>query len=552
VLVPILCFSFQFATPENNWGTLFNSHLPESLTVRDKYSIDRFFQGASTLYDPQNYRPWIGPVLWWCAFIFAMVFVMLCTVAVLRRQWTEREKLTYPLVHLPLDMTAEKTPLWRNRLLWIGFGVAAVIDIVNGLHGMFPSVPAFPIKLENQAQLFTKRPWNNIGWFPVDFYPFAIGLGMFLPLDLSFSCWFFFWIWKLERIGAAWLGLETIPRFPYVNEQSFGAYMGIFLFALIMSRRHVISVARGFLGLEKLDDEGEPIRYRTACWGILLGTVFLFYFTFKAIGFRYVGAHPLTIFIVTAFWGLFFALIVAITRMRAELGPPAHDLHDAGPDRIVTSVLGPKAVGVQTLAPLSMFFWFNRAYRSTPMPFELEGFKIAERAGMNYRRLFFAMTFTIAFGTICAFWAVLHLTYQYGAASGKMVYQVLTIFGSEPYNRLQGWLTSVVDVRASTIGAILVGFGLTIVLNSLRMRLPWFPFHPVGYAVSSSWSMHRLWIAMFIAWLLKAVMLRYGGLRLYRQGLPFFLGLILGECVVGSLWTIVGTALGVPTYAFWP
>ena len=46
VLVPILCFSFQFATPENNWGTLFNSHLPESLTVRDKYSIDRFFQGA--------------------------------------------------------------------------------------------------------------------------------------------------------------------------------------------------------------------------------------------------------------------------------------------------------------------------------------------------------------------------------------------------------------------------------------------------------------------------------------------------------------------------
>ena len=185
------------------------------------------------------------------------------------------------------------------------------------------------------------------------------------------------------------------------------------------------------------------------------------------------------------------------------------------------------------------------------MPFQLEGFKIAERAGINYRRLFVALTFAIAFGVIVAFWTVLHFSYKLGAA-GKMQYNILMIFGSEPYNRLQAWLTSVVDVRAQTLGAIAVGFALTLTLNSLRMRMPWFPFHPVGYAVSSSWSMHRLWIAMFLAWMIKAVLLRYGGLKLYRQALPFFLGLILGECIVGSLWTIVGITLGVPTYAFWP
>ena len=113
-----------------------------------------------------------------------------------------------------------------------------------------------------------------------------------------------------------------------------------------------------------------------------------------------------------------------------------------------------------------------------------------------------------------------------------MVNMVPIIFGWEPYTRLQGWLT--------------------ILLNSLRMRFPWFPFHPVGYAISSSWSMNRLWVAMFLAWMIKALMLRYGGLRTYRQGLPFFLGLILGECIVGSLWTIIGITFNVPTYAFWP
>jgi hypothetical protein len=64
--------------------------------------------------------------------------------------------------------------------------------------------------------------------------------------------------------------------------------------------------------------------------------------------------------------------------------------------------------------------------------------------------------------------------------------------------------------------------------------------------------MHRLWLAMFIAWAIKLIMLRYGGLKLYRRALPFFLGIILGECIVGSFWTIFGIVFKLPSYAFWP
>jgi hypothetical protein len=84
------------------------------------------------------------------------------------------------------------------------------------------------------------------------------------------------------------------------------------------------------------------------------------------------------------------------------------------------------------------------------------------------------------------------------------------------------------------------------------MQIGWFPFHPVGFAVSSSWSMHLLWLPLFIAWVIKLTILRYGGLKLYKQALPLFLGLILGECVVGSFWTIWGIIFRIPSYAFWP
>jgi hypothetical protein len=95
------------------------------------------------------------------------------------------------------------------------------------------------------------------------------------------------------------------------------------------------------------------------------------------------------------------------------------------------------------------------------------------------------------------------------------------------------------------------GYLFTVMLMALRMRFYWWPFHPVGYAVSSSWSLNIIWLPLLIAWIVKLLLLRYGGLKLYRDALPFFLGLILGEFVVGSLWTIIGIVMGIPSYGFW-
>jgi hypothetical protein len=45
--------------------------------------------------------------------------------------------------------------------------------------------------------------------------------------------------------------------------------------------------------------------------------------------------------------------------------------------------------------------------------------------------------------------------------------------------------------------------------------------------------------AITISWVLKGVLLRYGGLRAHQRALPFFLGLIVGDAST----SLVATAL---------
>jgi hypothetical protein len=188
------------------------------------------------------------------------------------------------------------------------------------------------------------------------------------------------------------------------------------------------------------------------------------------------------------------------------------------------------------------------------MPIELEGFKIAEQVGASFKPLFGAMLLAILVGCLAGFWANLDQGYRFGAAGRIGPPNVMMIFGSEPYNRMNGWVTNIPNYPEQTRNGVatVIGFVATLLLNGLRLRFAWFPFHPVGYAVSSSWAMNLLWMPLMVAWFIKLMLLRYGGLKAYRQALPLFLGLILGDCVIGSLWTLIGIAVDVPTYAFWP
>lgn len=548
ILASYIGHVYQFARPENHWAELIHPYLPRPLVMSDERTLDGLYLGQTSLYHAHFLLAWATPVLLWTGFVTLLLFMMLCINAIVRKRWTDEERLTYPLVLLPLEMTDERHALYKSRLFWIGFAIAGGIDLMSGLNFWFPSIPFFNVRVQTLANAFTDKPWNAMQPFNISFYPFVIGLGILLPVDLLFSAWFFFFFWKGQRVLSSAMAWDAIPNFPFVNEQSFAAYIGLAAFALWTGRHYFAATARRALGREPTpdgyveDDRGEPWSYRTAYLGLIFGFTILMAFCVW---------FGMSLWVAVAFFVVYFLLSLAVTRIRAELGPPAHDLHNGGPDVFLIDAVGAKELGPNNLSMFSMFFFFNRAYRAHPMPFQLEGFKMAERVRMDMRRLSWAMMIATVWGTLCAFWAFLHIGYQIGMGTAKIVGPVTWAFGPEPWNRMASWMQSPQPPDVPALLAMGVGFSFTVLLMALRMRFEWWPFHPVGYAVSSSWSLNQIWLPVMVAWAVKLLLLRYGGLKLYRDALPFFLGLILGEFVVGSLWTIIGIALGIPSYGFW-
>ncbi|MBD3184140.1 hypothetical protein GF312_17785 [Candidatus Poribacteria bacterium] len=537
---PAVGYPYWFATPENEWETIFFNKIPEWLSISQKKVLQNYYEGDSSLYFRENLIPWIRPLAWWGAFYFVVIFIILCLNSVIRKQWIEHEKLSYPIIQLPLAMTSGKT-FWSNKVLWLGFAVAASIDIINGLHYIFPVIPSLPVKQRNIGHLFTSKPFNAIGWFPISFYPFAIGLCFFAPLDLLFSGWFFYLFSKIQRIIVATMGWRSVPGLPFYDEQVFGAAVVIFAFALWGSREHIKKVLKETTKGKRKPDE--PISYRNAVLGIVVGMVLLFLFCRRA------GMNP---WLILPYFAIYFILWMTITRIRAQLGPPVHDFwsYTAGasfghPDMMLVPLLGTRRIGHNSLTMISFFWSFNKGFRGHPAPHQLEGFKLAEQANINSRRLFGAIILSSIVGIIFCFWTLLHFSYKTGAPG-------VSYYAGVYFERyLTHWLyypegTNYSQVMAMGAGAIFAGF-----LMMMRWRFVAWPFHPVGYALSGSWTMNLVWFVFLISWALKAVILKQGGYRSYKKATPFFLGLILGEFTVGTLWTIIGVITKKPNYAFW-
>jgi len=477
-----------------------------------------------------------------------------------------------------LQFTDAKSGFFKNRLMWLGFSIAAVISIINLLNSIYPSVPYIPVKRQSISHFFTEKPWNAMGGVRLSFYPFAIGISFLIPLDLLFSCWAFYWFYKIELVWGSMMGWRNLPRFPYSNEQAFGAYIGLLAFALWAGRSHLRQIfnhvflfsGRGsgvalLGGLQKnvnhksgsglprkpprqnrdasaYDDADEPMPYRVAVIGFVAGMIFFTLFSYKA---------GMSLWVVPIFFGIYFLLATMIARLRAELGFLVHDLHRIDPHGMMGAMFGTRKLGLSNLTVFSLYMFFNRAYRAHAMPQELEALKIAERTNLSVRRIAGVILLATLFGAVATFWLLLDGYYRHGAETGYYGPWALG-FGRGVYRQLENWLNYPSQPDLSAMSFMGIGLAFTTILMKLRNRFLWLPFHPLGYAMANSWGMSNLWCCLFVAWLLKWLILKHGGLKSYRRAIPFFLGTALGDYAFGNLWSILSVLTNTTLYQFWP
>jgi len=528
----------------NHWES-FLPAFPSWLVVSDRAILRGHFLGNSSFYRPEVLRAFAPPILSWTAFITILLFVAHCINVLVRRQWADRERLTFPIIWLPMEMTegGAGTAFFRNRLMWAGFAIAALLSLWNGIAFLNPFLPAINVGITDLKPYLVAKPWSAIDWMPVTFYPLAIGLGFLLPLDLLFSCWVFLLFWKAQVVISSAMAWDTTPDFPFIKEQGFGSILGLALFYFWTGRKTYAAIWRNAL---RPPDPGmqhgprEALSERTALLGIAAGLIGLMLFC------RFAGVAW---WVAAAFFAIYFPTITVITRIRAELGAPVHDFHFMGPDSMIPRLVSAHGLRESDLAFFTFTFALTRAHRSDTMPIGLEGLQMARLRDLSARRMFLAIMLATVVGSLAAFWAFEHQAYALGASAK---FNQGSGHANQAFQRMNTWVTGTLDPHPNgqAATAMAVGVLTTLGLLAIRMRFFGFPLHPLGYAISSSWAIHLVWVPMLIAWVLKGLTMRYGGLRAYRQFLPFFLGLILGDCVMGSLWALVGLALNMRTYNF--
>jgi hypothetical protein len=539
---------FRFASPENGWDRLFLDYVPRAMTVSNPDALENLWRGDSSFWYAANYRAWVGPLVRWWLFLSALWAAPVGLIVLFRRRWIQGEKMTFPVVQLPMEMVKPGVPAFRNATFYVAFGAAVAVNAVNGLHGLLPHVPEIPVKLNQNPELdlrrfFRGKPWDAVGSFYPCIYPFIIGLALLLPSELSLSLWFFFLFWKAEAIFCNWLGvLNRTPEFPYFKEQSFGGYLAMIAFSIYAARGHFAAAWRRLLGRAPADvDRGEPLGYRAA---------FLL-FAGPALYCVAVGvSQRMAVWVSVAFFVQYYVMQMMVGRIRAEMGLPTHEIERLGPTVMQGNILGPRILGRQNLTSLSLFFGFTRGLRNIPLPHQFEGLFFEHKVGLNGRKL---LLWSIAALVFAQAWALLWpvvIGYRYGWGAEWSWWWPWQ--NGEAWNQLANWLARNEGFNVGRCAASVVGFLVYFGLMTVRTRFVWWPIHPAGFALSTTWFMMHMWFPMFIAWALKNLVVRYSHARGMRALTAAAYGLILGDITTGTLWVVYSLFTHTEVYRFWP
>lgn len=548
-IIPTITAAFYYADGSNNWSGLFQKYIPDWIAQKDKDALTGFYVGASHV--PWDH--WRAQILSWTIFMALFTTATLCIVAILRRQWTDRERLAFPTVAVPMEMIRDGGGFFANRLLWLGFALPFCINVMNTMHLNIPIVPYLPTRTADQPDLVTfmnAPPWNAIGPTPISFYPFVLGIAYLLSVEMTFSCWFFWLITKVEAIFGAASGITAgataggQSAWPFLGHQGAGAFLALTIVGFWFSRGYlkevwVLAFARKSQRPAGASDSDEPMSYRLAFVGLGLCLIGLVAWCMLA------GMHSL---VAVTLIVLSLLYMIAAARIRAETGNAWLFGPDVDAYKLMTTTFG---TSVYQPADLTVLAYVRNAIanfdlRCLSMPNQFDAYKMADGLGVNKRRLTVALLLAVVCGIVISFAIALMIWYSYGAGAKTEPWR--TSMGRQPFDQLADALKTPVKTDLSGTFAVAAGFLITTAMMFLRMRFVWWILHPVGYAMANTTTMNQVWLPFFLAWLLKVLVLRYGGMRLYKQSLPFFYGVIIGDFLSGGLTTLIGCFTGINVY----
>jgi hypothetical protein len=534
-------------TSQSHWQDTYLNLIPTLLAPTDWEAVEAFYHGVSEV----PWDVWWTPLTVWCSFTIALAVCSICLMLLLQRQWINHERLTFPLAQIPLEMVVESQAadgrpagrLTAASVFWLGLVVSFGLTALHTLADYFPAVPAIPLGPVRVMDYQRVGPLAGLDEINLLFFPWLIAVAYLIPKDLSFSCWFF-WLVRLSLhvIAIAAGATPQRPAWHWVSEfpaplfQGTGALLAISALAIWSARRHLARAIRiAFSRDSGRADAEEPIPYRWSLAGFVLSFAWMVYICWLSEARLVVGIGLIAYMLV---------YYVTWTRLRAETGlgflPYPLFLHQ--------SIGVPLGGGVFTPREVIVIHAPHWAYHGGGNSFEivpgnaLASMKIADSAGIGKRRLVFGMGIGLLLVVVVGAYVTLTGMYRYGFLNtgSRSIEHELNVYSTSIHSHFLN--PGGVDVG----GTIAMGAGalVTFFLGAMRLRFWWWPFHPIGYLASNTWLMYLYYTPFLFGWLAKTLVVRYGGLRLYRQTVPLAIGFIAGDLLNEVLWGIVTLVTG--------
>ena len=490
--------------------------------------------------DPGKTIPWSAwvPVFAsWGVFIVAFWVLMVGMGLMVFPQWMKVERLAFPLLKVYHAMLGSNEPgksfppVFRSRLFWIGCGTVFVIHSMNGLN-IFTSgsFPGFPVKW-NLSPVLTEGVWRYLPGFLKNsrIYFLFVGLAFFMPNRYCFSIWFTVLACGLFNMYAT-IYMPTFDN-SFYYDQGAGAIIAMAAGIIWLGREHYRRVFLSALGVKGLS--GQQPNDALAGRMFLVGGVVMFGW------FLWAGVGPLWAILFVA---LAIITMLVVTRIVAETGITYVWIIPFTASRFIGLLPGKWLTVAVAFLQEAQYILVNRASAISAAAITLFAVGLNPKSTPKDQRNMAGIGIAVlVIGFIVCGAVHLNMAYHFSASldgvNSPVAGRGAQLTSLNPVSNVLAGRES--DFDAAQAGSIAWGAALGGVLLIMCGRFPAWPLHPIGLIFVHSSIGLRLFMSLFIGWLIKTVLVQVGGARAYHLTMPLFLGFIIGEILANAIWILV-------------
>jgi len=425
---------------------------------------------------------------------------------------------------------------FRDPVMWIGFGIAAIYNLLRVAHDLYPAMPEVKYYMR-LATSFTDPPLRWIRPLNLHLSLDVWGLSYLMSGEVLLSSFLVYFLMKTVKIIGLQAGYRK-SRFPFYQEVSAGACIALTLYMFYTARGHFKKVAHSIIKGRGPYDSNEAMSYRNMAVVLLIATVGMIWMM------AYAG-HRIDLLII--YFAVLYMFVLVAARIRAEAGPPVTWTHPYGYDtQVAIHLLGNKFIrGFGSPQPMvlyySLFYIGRTVFAHSGAQYFTDGLKLVDYVNVKRSSAVKIMLVVLVIAGGLAFWTHLDLGYRYGqafyfAGEGREHRTWPANWSRGQYRFLDRGLENPTGPDGTYVGAYAAGFLVTLLITWARMSISSFPIHPLGMVLGTlynDWSPY--WGPFLFAWIAQRLALRYGSLPAYRRMVPLWLGLFLGHTMVGRV-----------------